>query len=64
MVNIDKVAEVCAAYEMGHASGQLGLSTSYNEFVDGSEHFYAWLLGYNVGGHKVLLNKETDSKPN
>ena len=64
MVNIDEVAEVCAAYEMGHASGQMGLSTSFNEFADGSERFYAWLLGHNVGGHKALVNKEIHTKPN
>lgn len=63
MVNIDRVAEICAAYEMGHSASQMGLSTSFNEFADGSEFFYAWLLGHNVGGSKDLVKLE-DNKPN
>ena len=64
MVNIDRVAEICAAYEMGHNASQMGLSTSYNEFEVSSEAFYAWLLGHNVGGSKELLELEEDSRPN
>ena len=64
MVNIDKVAALCAAYEMGHNASQMGLSTSFNEFEVESEAFYAWLLGHNVGGHKDLKNLEKDFRPN
>ena len=64
MVNIDKVAELCAAYEMGHNASQLGLATSYNEFAEDSENYYAWMLGHYVGGSKDLLNTEKQFRPN
>ena len=64
MVNIDKVAELCAAYEMGHSASLMGLATSYNEFAEDSEAFYAWMLGHNVGGRKDLIKTEIRPKPN
>ena len=64
MVNIDKIAALCAAYEMGYNASIMGLSTSYNAYDEDSEHFYAWMLGHNVGGNKQLHSLSDREKLN
>jgi hypothetical protein len=49
MQNIDKIAEICSAFEMGKYASSLGLSTIYNEFADESDAYYAWMIGHTVG---------------
>ena len=57
-MEIEEVVDTCAAFHMGQMAGSNGLSTHYNDFeVDTNEH-YAWLLGYNVTMHRVLLEHE------
>ena len=64
MQNIDKIAEICAAYEMGYNASRMGLATIYNEFSDKSEAYYAWLIGHNVGLQTELINIEEEFRPN
>ena len=55
-MEIEQIAELCAAFEMGKQASVLGLSTSYNEFAEKSDLSYAWYIGHNVGSHKELAN--------
>ena len=64
MQDIDKIAEICAAFEMGKHASFLGLSTIYNEFSDKSDAYYAWMIGHNVGLNTELLNVEEEFRPN
>ena len=58
MQDIDRIAETCSAYQMGFTASQLGLSTIYNEFEQDSESHIAWMIGYNVGARKELIEFE------
>lgn len=64
MENIDKVAEICAAYEMGYNASRMGLAVIYNEFTDKSDAYYAWMIGHTVGLSTELDEVKQEFRPN
>ncbi len=58
MANVERVLDICVAYEEGYQHGRLLLSADHNEYPDKSECFYAWYLGHNNGLQTELVETE------
>lgn len=49
MANVERVLDICVAYEEGYQHGRMLLSSDHNGYPDKSEPYYAWMLGHTNG---------------
>lgn len=63
MADVEKVLEICVAYEEGYAAGRMNLAVDHNGYRNKSDPYYAWLMGHNNGLSSELQELE-EIRPN
>ena len=56
---IQRVSEICAAYELGFMAGTVLMGTEGNEFPVNSDNYFAWIIGHTTGVH----SQESEDQP-
>jgi hypothetical protein len=54
-MEIEKVLEICAAYESGYTAGRLNFAVDTNVHSRETELYYAWMVGHNMGIQLELM---------